>query len=85
MGRRRGGTPIVEQPYLLRQARIDALEFFTPARQYFQASVSLYDEKELIIFFRPDPGPESPFLLQGPLILKAARYAGREREISAER
>ena len=55
---------IVEQPYLLRQARIDALEFFTPARQYFQASVSLYDEKELIIFFRPDPGPESPFLLQ---------------------
>lgn len=55
---------IVRQEYIFRQAHLEKTEFFTPDRRYYRASVSLADKEEVVIFFCPEPNPNTPFLLQ---------------------
>lgn len=55
---------IVVQKHIFRQAHLDKAEFFTPERRYYRASVAYADKEEVIIFFCPEPNPNTPFLLQ---------------------
>ena len=58
------GRRIVVHNYIFRQAHLGKVEFFTPERRYYRASVLHADKEEVIIFFCPDPNPNTPFLLQ---------------------
>lgn len=55
---------IVVHNYIFRQAHLSKAEFFTPGRRYYRASVLYADKEEVVIFFCPDPDPNTPFLLQ---------------------
>lgn len=58
------GRHIVVHKYIFRQAHLGKVGFFTPERRYYRASVLHADKEEVIIFFCPDPNPNTPFLLQ---------------------
>lgn len=55
---------IVVHKHIFRQAHLGKVEFFTPDRRYYRASVAYADKEEVIILFCPEPDPNAPLLLQ---------------------